>query len=508
MKRIRGRERGQVMAIFLLFAAAVLLALWVMYDSGQIHIQKMRLQNTADNTAYSASVLMARDMNFVAYTNRAMVANQVAIAQAVGMSSWIHMMRRAARNLDHLGDYFWPIKPYTEGIAQGADAMADGVDRFAQAMIEASDWMVGVWSKAQVYFHFAATAAAVDLAKEVTRRNDPHARHLAAAGGVPLASVAAMAGWWDEQVGHRQHQVPGPDPDSHAGKLALKRFNEFETVVKKSRDPFSAGRSYSWVESPAPPPPGGPQFDIRKYGGSDLFRVLNESGNKYRWQWSGMDTVSIWARICKWDPDLDCGDYDDFLPLGWGAAHALDRGNDSDFFAYAEPKRHGYQGRRRRLWGAGAWENRTAARFGAEEGKCDDEWVGGCGNHQLTQIEGLRPFYDFKPDGAQDLGPPVTVLIAKDDTRLGTQKSWPGTVPGYRIPKAFETEAEGGAPKGQMAALAKAETYFARAYDMRSWRRPDRRFEHGNLYNPFWQVRLIEPTAQERAAAVAIAGGI
>ena len=41
---------------------------------------KMKLQNTADATTYSAAVVTARSLNYLAYTNRAMAANEASIA--------------------------------------------------------------------------------------------------------------------------------------------------------------------------------------------------------------------------------------------------------------------------------------------------------------------------------------------------------------------------------------------------------------------------------------------
>ena len=63
-----------------------------MFSMGEQSIEKIKLQNTADAAAYSAAVAEARDYNFSAYTNRAMVANQVAVAQFVGMTSWFRNM--------------------------------------------------------------------------------------------------------------------------------------------------------------------------------------------------------------------------------------------------------------------------------------------------------------------------------------------------------------------------------------------------------------------------------
>jgi hypothetical protein len=59
---------------------------------GQLSHEKTRLVNTADAVAYSGGLVEAKSMNFAAYTNRALVANEVAIAQAVSMASWLEYM--------------------------------------------------------------------------------------------------------------------------------------------------------------------------------------------------------------------------------------------------------------------------------------------------------------------------------------------------------------------------------------------------------------------------------
>src|SRR4051812_42253618 len=81
-----------------------------MFSMGQLTTEKMRLQNTADAAAYSAAVAQARDYNFSAYTNRAMIANQVAMAQLVGLTAWV-------RNYD---DTFRTLTPQVSWMARGA----------------------------------------------------------------------------------------------------------------------------------------------------------------------------------------------------------------------------------------------------------------------------------------------------------------------------------------------------------------------------------------------------
>ena len=82
------QQQGQAIIFVILFLGVVTLSLVFLYKAGKITSEKMQVQNAADAAAYSVSITEARDLNFMAYTNRAMVANEVAIGQMVGMASW------------------------------------------------------------------------------------------------------------------------------------------------------------------------------------------------------------------------------------------------------------------------------------------------------------------------------------------------------------------------------------------------------------------------------------
>ena len=94
MQRTKGSlvgiaQRGQALLFVTVTMLVVLLAMLSMYSIGQLVNEKTRLQNTADAAAYSAAIVQARDYNLTAYMNRAMIANDVSVAQTVGMMSWI-----------------------------------------------------------------------------------------------------------------------------------------------------------------------------------------------------------------------------------------------------------------------------------------------------------------------------------------------------------------------------------------------------------------------------------
>lgn len=85
----RANQRGQMLVMFLIFLIPLTLAALSVYNVGMIASEKMKIQNAADNAAYSAATWEARYMNLAAYTTRAMVANYDTIALVTGFWSFI-----------------------------------------------------------------------------------------------------------------------------------------------------------------------------------------------------------------------------------------------------------------------------------------------------------------------------------------------------------------------------------------------------------------------------------
>jgi len=88
VQRVSLNQKGQAAVFVLALLGVVLLCAVFLYQSGRITSEKMQLQNAADSAAFGAMVLEARSLNFTAYTNRAMVANEVAVGQLIGLLSW------------------------------------------------------------------------------------------------------------------------------------------------------------------------------------------------------------------------------------------------------------------------------------------------------------------------------------------------------------------------------------------------------------------------------------
>lgn len=117
------RQRGQALAFVLVFAAITGLAVLLLYNSSQLANTKTKLQNAADAGAYAAAILQARDHNFSAYTNRAMIANQVAVAQFASLKSYLDDASLTQKRMnDSIFHWFYQLFPQSKG---AWDAAAD-----------------------------------------------------------------------------------------------------------------------------------------------------------------------------------------------------------------------------------------------------------------------------------------------------------------------------------------------------------------------------------------------
>jgi competence protein ComGC len=115
-------QRGQALVFVTVTVLVMVIAMMLTYNIGQLTNQKIRLQNTADAAAYSAAVAQARDYNFSAYMNRAMIANDVAVAQVVALRSWTENYNETFKSGCGLTDKANPSK----GCGQAANSVQAG----------------------------------------------------------------------------------------------------------------------------------------------------------------------------------------------------------------------------------------------------------------------------------------------------------------------------------------------------------------------------------------------
>lgn len=115
-KRGAGQALILVMAIVLIASVVVFLV----FNSGRAVNEKINLVNAADAAAYSGAQIAARQLNFMAYTNRAMIANEMAIGHMFSLQMEV---RVASQSLTFVADFFSALLGWIPWLGPRIDAV-------------------------------------------------------------------------------------------------------------------------------------------------------------------------------------------------------------------------------------------------------------------------------------------------------------------------------------------------------------------------------------------------
>lgn len=248
----------------------------VVFNSGQVTNAKMRAMNAADAAAYSGAVWEARSLNFQAYMNRAMVVNEVTIAQSVSLRSWVSYVDRFVTNINYITEFI----PYVGEATIAIQRVISATDSTVQQILPPFDTILRavnlVEHGAQTGFYASGSIVAQDLASNVARQNGAV---MSPAGNALMALNSAK--WLSFTRGYEN-----------------KQRTRIRDVTLDSRDGFSQARDTYFKE------PTGLIFEIRKQGGTDLIDYD---------AWKGMDSSEL--RTVK-----VAGKWTGKVPLGWGGA--------------------------------------------------------------------------------------------------------------------------------------------------------------------------------------------
>lgn len=473
----KGRQRGQALIFGLFVLISGLAALFFFFNVGQLSREKTKLVNTADAVAYSAGVVHARALNFNAYSNRALIANEVLIAQMVSLSSWSNYVDSWATNLPSVhplcvqaagGNYYAGAASLT---SFGPDYLIGCV-----ALLYAEQYGV-----LQPVTSAARAGAALGVgAAEGQKRIISGAQNLINAGlrvdralvmnavadanyaGDGRVSVdlfsATLADDWQGIGGN------GPFVRQYADNERT-RFREV-TLAAANTDPFIAERS--WTSQAVLPDVGclsvfSLAFDeVRRRGGTELLGFD---------EWQAVDTQSYHDRFRR---KLRCRERE--TPTGIGEQEAFRQG---------------------------ANQSPGAASFGrsrADNSAAHNQAISGASGTGMGYT-GLPNYYDLNQIWLRDRPndePKLLhgVRLTRSATNLRTTDGTTGQIRTRSDSRigAYDTAVAG----GEMAAVSTSEVHFERPAtqaDNIFGAATNRPRELGSLFNPYWQVRLASSNA-------------
>lgn len=472
MKAKLKRQRGAVVVYMAAMAAVLAVMLLFVYNTGYIANEKTRLQNTTDAAAHSVAMLQSRDLNFQAYMNRSMIANQVAVAQAISLVSWTRFLDNVIQNLRKYTSWIPYWGAVINVMANISPEVKAGVESAASGFVEnIQNNIIYSFSEAQRIMHNTVIVEIPLTMQQVVRANDPGV----STGLITNSTLLAQL------VTTYSNAISRYNPDNVKNRSGNNwredkiRMDEFRDVTLRSRDGFSTSRTYTLLKPQIPQPL--PQFKLERAGGTEL---ISGNSNSPYYAWAGMDTLSLHTRT--WRNGLSSGYRswkEQWPPLGWGAAQT----GDTIYYANFRGSNFGSTWRiNPRSSGMAAMQFQNASKVG--------------------KFSGLRTFSDITQKGLLDTMPAAVILLSKPQ----------GGVSGVRTARdigfakagtSIDLEQPGGMANNSLHAMAKAEAYFSRPDDLWS-RGAGRGREYGNVYNPFWQPRLTKLTASERVVVIGL----
>jgi Flp pilus assembly protein TadG len=437
--------RGQalVMGLVVLFMGAIML--FFLFSTGQVSADKQRVTNAADAAAYSAALWRARVLNYDAYSNRAMIANEVAIAQTLTLASETQYLKNLTLCLaQEPGDggvtctatisYILQIVPYFTEALSAASAVITEYDEILQPVVmgevEArSNLMNRLLSLSQTTLDLSTNFLAVQtIVDQVSTANDAHFTTKM------LPDTFAGPGGFTKQYS-----------DTDRIRLA--------TLVRQGLDKYSQDRGFNLTVIPHFCFAGiqTPGTDLKKRGGTTLDTSLD-------W-YEAADGLSEWDY-----PASVKGCPSDESPMGWGDRQASGGTSDQD------------TGHVR--------DNPRALEYARNATVTPDGYIG------------IQPFRDLNYAGLNGSDPQVKnptatlgVVTHLSGTNLRTANTLNIGTGRLRMPESLD--------RNELSSVAAAQVYFERPAP-----RADGRVEYPSLFNPYWQARLAEPTVAQRAEAL------
>ncbi len=459
----RSRQTGQALPLGLAFVLVGMLGALVLFNTGQVAVDKQRLANASDSAAYSGMVWQARALNFQAYSNRAMVANQVSMGQAVSLASWANYAAQTSINaravlggIPFVGQFIATMATMIQTISESI------VKPIAQGMVT----VIGPINKAvalsQQTMFASSFGATPDIVRDVAKASD--SRFTTDTAYSALGLTNNLSQWKNFTQTYTLDDISD--------------MAERTKLVNDSRDPFSKARYWDffdnfWVYST-------PFTKHKVFREGETRLVMVDRGGEPAWEWMGMDTVALETRI--WRPFRSSRRIE--VPMGWGAAYANNNGENK--IVVNECNRRSLRATDCQYF------NRNDQTAELAVAQIDS----------LNSYTGINEFRSIS-QSIRDLddGEAVLRLKAEVSMDLDTVKSSDKVI-NNREP--FVTPMV--SPADKLSSISVAEVYYRRPEAYRATSSSKVRLEPANGYNPYWDVRLAPVETSERLIALGLRG--
>lgn len=431
-------QNGQALPLSVIFFVLLFALVFFSFNSGQLVQEKMRLTNTADAVALSAGNFEARLLNYDAYTNRAMIANEIAIGQVVGLASWATYASHAAETIGNYMRYIPYLQVIGEMLNQAAKHARSAIEPLAAA-VSMHDSALNALSQSQLVAHGSSLTNRQQVIHAVAKANDPDV-------------IVDLLPLEDSFIGFTKRYTSREDRQ------------RMGVVVRQSRDDFLISRN--WTLEMIVPAVCDIGFRMKKRGSTELINDVDG--------WKSMDTLSFHRYWIRWRNGVPrCRQSE--TPVGYGTGMSENQLPD---------QRYSYRNSRR--------ENPRASRMadtvGIARGFAPDSITGG----------EIPAYFDLSEQTLRQGDPRarLTIRVSKRQQDLKYSRGNSAVNPAGQLELY-----EGKTFSREIAAVSSVEVYFERPDGANNIANGRNKRELGSLFNPYWQAHLVTPSPASIAMA-------
>jgi len=424
----------------------------------------MRLANVADAATYSGSLWQARTLNFQAYTNRAMVANQVSMAQAVTLQSWAAYGAGAAENISVVLSPIPVINTISQGVQSGMQQVESVVSPIAESLLPTVNAVNQGLSKAQSAMFAGVFVATPEIVASVVETTDPRFSVNTHFSGIGLSDN--LETWTDFTVAYS-------NTDSNA---MLARAS----AVNASRDSFSKDRSWKFFDSFWFYSTPLTRHRLYRQGSTELLSTIRNGENQ--WEWKAKDTLSLHNRLWRWR-----GTKRSEIPIGWAESYANSENSRYSFSTNCDSTVFSINGQCDSYSSLNRRAEDLASR-GIRTALGRDTKIG------MQGYGGLQDFRALSSDTLDNDNPTIKLKlevslapkqqVATDQQDDSADETWVGSAT---------------TPVVHASSIGAAEVYYHSPNDGAA---PE--IVTASSYNPYWGARLTKVTDEDRALAIGL----
>ncbi|NND92942.1 MAG: hypothetical protein HKN42_18945 [Granulosicoccus sp.] len=459
-------QQGQVLPLGIALLAVGMLGALVLFNTGQVATDKMKLANTADAAAYSGTLWQARALNFQSYTNRAMVANQVSIAQAVSLQSWVTYGAVASENIATVLKPVPIINAVADGLQRGLDVVEEIMSPVAKALVTLVDIVNRGLSLSQQAMFVSTFVATPDVIRSVVAETD--ARFSVNTGFSGLGLADNLNQWRQFTQAHA-----ADDPDA---------MDERMSMINDSRDAFTRQRNWKffnfWFYSTPLL-----RHQLRREGETRLIRVDTPAG--MQWEWKAKDTLSLHNRLWHWR-----GTKRYEVPIGWAEAFANSE-NDNHTI---EPDACTTAAQMRSPGCSRFLGINRRSEYLADIGQ--PSVLGKQTRIAMRHYTGVQAYRSLSQASIAEDRPHLTLKV---EVSLPVEK----ISNSHALGSHRQFAAPLSAPGERISSISVAEVFYKRP-DAQLAGHPGRTLELANGYNPYWDSRLSSVSEEDRLLAFAM----